>query len=51
MSNYLLVSDVGSTTTKLLLLEIKQSELISLGSVSTSTTVEKPIEDVCPPLT
>ncbi len=47
MNNYLLVSDVGSTTTKLLLLEIKENELVSLGSVSTSTTVEKPNEDVC----
>ncbi len=47
MSNYLLVSDVGSTTTKLLLLEVNKNELLPLGSISTSTTVEKPNEDVC----
>ncbi len=47
MNNYLLVSDVGSTTTKLLLLEIRENDFIAVASVATSTTVERPKEDVC----
>jgi len=47
MADLLLVSDVGSTTTKLLLLEVGGGEFKALGAVSVSTTVEKPSEDVC----
>ena len=47
MSERILVSDVGSTTTKLLLLEHSGGEFKALGSVAVGTTVEKPSEDVC----
>ncbi len=47
MAERLLVSDVGSTTTKLLLIELDVDGFKSLGSVAVSTTVEKPFEDVC----
>ncbi|MCD6589508.1 MAG: glutamate mutase L [Candidatus Fermentibacteraceae bacterium] len=47
MADLLLVSDVGSTTTKLLLLEVGGGEFKALGAVSVGTTVEKPSEDVC----
>ena len=47
MSERILVSDVGSTTTKLLLLEHSGGEFRALGSVAVGTTVEKPSEDVC----
>ena len=47
MTDRLLVSDVGSTTTKLLLLEVGNREFKALGSVAIGTTVEKPSEDVC----
>jgi len=43
----ILVSDVGSTTTKLLLLEVDGEEFRALGSIAVGTTVEKPSEDVC----
>ncbi|MCD4708362.1 MAG: glutamate mutase L [Candidatus Sabulitectum sp.] len=47
MIDRLLVSDVGSTTTKLLLLEVGGGEFKALGAVAVGTTVEKPSEDVC----
>ncbi len=47
MLNRLLVSDVGSTTTKLLLLEVDGGEFKALGAIAVGTTVEKPSEDVC----
>jgi uncharacterized protein (TIGR01319 family) len=47
MAYRILVSDVGSTTTKLLLLEVDGGEFKALGSVAVGTTVEKPSEDVC----
>ncbi|MCK5785819.1 MAG: glutamate mutase L [Candidatus Sabulitectum sp.] len=47
MADRLLVSDVGSTTTKLLLLEVGGGKFKALGSVAVGTTVEKPSEDVC----
>ncbi len=47
MADRLLVSDVGSTTTKLLLLEVGGGEFKALGAVAVGTTVEKPSEDVC----
>jgi len=47
MADLLLVSDVGSTTTKLLLVEVGGGEFKALGAVSVGTTVEKPSEDVC----
>ena len=47
MVERILVSDVGSTTTKLLLLEHDGHVFRSLGSRSVGTTVEKPVEDVC----
>lgn len=47
MSERILVSDVGSTTTKLLLLEHDGSKFKALGSRAVGTTVEKPVEDVC----
>jgi hypothetical protein len=47
MADLLLVSDVGSTTTKLLLLEVGGAGFKALGAVSVGTTVEKPSEDVC----
>lgn len=47
MNNYILVSDVGSTTTKLLLLKITDDGFVAVDSVAMSTTVEKPKEDVC----
>lgn len=47
MAERILVSDVGSTTTKLLLLELTEGGFTALGSVAVGTTVEKPSEDVC----
>ena len=47
MAERILVSDVGSTTTKLLLLEHDGHMFRSLGSRAVGTTVEKPVEDVC----
>ena len=47
MADRLLVSDVGSTTTKLLLLEVGGGEFKALGALAVGTTVEKPSEDVC----
>lgn len=47
MADRLLVSDMGSTTTKLLLLEVGGGEFNALGAVAVGTTVEKPSEDVC----
>ncbi|MCK5037189.1 MAG: glutamate mutase L, partial [Candidatus Sabulitectum sp.] len=47
MADRLLVSDVGNTTTKLLLLEVDGGEFKALGAVAVGTTVEKPSEDVC----
>lgn len=47
MPGRILVGDVGSTTTKLLLLERGDGGFRSLGSRETGTTVEKPQEDVC----
>jgi uncharacterized protein (TIGR01319 family) len=46
-SEYLLVTDVGSTTTKALLLRRTHGGLTVAGSASSPTTVEKPTEDVC----
>ncbi|MEA3265529.1 MAG: glutamate mutase L, partial [Candidatus Fermentibacteria bacterium] len=47
MADHLLVSDVGSTTTKLLLLEAGDGQFKALGALAVGTTVEKPSEDVC----
>lgn len=47
MIQRILVSDVGSTTTKLLLLELEEGKLRALGAEAVATTVEKPSEDVC----
>jgi hypothetical protein len=47
MAKRILVSDIGSTTTKLLLLEHSEGRFISLGTEAVGTTVEKPSEDVC----
>ncbi|HOP25934.1 MAG TPA: glutamate mutase L [Candidatus Sabulitectum sp.] len=47
MTGRILAGDVGSTTTKLLLLERGEGGFRALGSRETGTTVEKPEEDVC----
>ncbi len=47
MAERILVSDVGSTTTKLLLLELGPGGFSPLGTAAVGTTVEKPTEDVC----
>jgi len=47
MTERILVSDVGSTTTKLLLLELSNGRFRALGTEAVGTTVEKPAEDVC----
>ncbi len=46
MSDLLLVSDIGSTTTKVLLLEISAGRLALVDSADEPTTVESPHEDV-----
>lgn len=43
---YILITDIGSTTTKSLLLEKKDNSFIFLESIDVPTTVEKPFEDV-----
>ncbi len=46
MSEIILVTDIGSTTTKALLLEISDGRLEVVGSADEPTTVESPCEDV-----
>ncbi len=45
-SEYVLITDIGSTTTKALLLGNKNGKFIFLGQAEVPTTVEKPFEDV-----
>ncbi len=47
MSELILVSDIGSTTTKLLLLENTRSSFRFTAGTTAGTTVEKPVENVC----
>ena len=45
--NYILITDVGSTTTKAVLLEKKESGTFEIAGLQNApTTVEKPVEDV-----
>jgi biotin carboxyl carrier protein len=46
MSDLLIVSDIGSTTTKVLLLELSAGRLALVDSADEPTTVESPHEDV-----
>lgn len=46
MKDHILVSDIGSTTTKALLLEINQGRLFLVESADEPTTVESPDKDV-----
>lgn len=46
MNELILVTDIGSTSTKALLLEVQGGRFVPLGSADEPTTVEKPHEDV-----